>query len=88
LKKSIEQSAKELTTWQKEFRIKLTGDLTITALGSATSQQAPDGSVIWYGFITDITGLKKSKEKINHLSQAVDQSPVSIIITDTFGSIE
>ncbi len=88
LKVSIEQSAKELKTWQKEFRIKLTSDLIITVLGTSTPQRAPDGSVMWYGFIADITGLKKSKEKINHLSQAVDQSPVSIIITDTSGSIE
>ncbi|SHG84344.1 PAS domain S-box-containing protein [Flavobacterium fluvii] len=38
--------------------------------------------------IHDITERKSTQEKIRQLSQAVEQSPVSIIITDTEGNIE
>ena len=38
--------------------------------------------------IHDITERKKTQEKIRQLSQAVEQSPVSIIITNTEGNIE
>jgi len=85
---SIAQSAEELTPWQKEFRIKLVNNHIVTVLGSSTPHPKEDGSVIWNGFIADITELKKSQEKINQLSQAVAQSPVSIVITDTSGAIE
>ncbi|MES2574755.1 MAG: PAS domain S-box protein [Bacteroidota bacterium] len=36
----------------------------------------------------DITERKRTQEKIHQLSQAVEQSPVTIIITNTFGEIE
>jgi PAS domain S-box-containing protein len=36
----------------------------------------------------DITAQKQAEESIRKLSQAIEQSPVSIIITDTEGSIE
>ncbi len=38
--------------------------------------------------ITDVTQKKKSEEMLRKLSSAVDQSPASILITDTDGSIE
>lgn len=88
LMESIEQSSKVMGVWQKEFRIKLAEDHILTVLGSSTPQQAKDGAVIWHGFITDITELKKSQEKIKQLSLAVEQSPVSVVITDTTGAIE
>lgn len=39
-------------------------------------------------FHNDITDRKKNEQQIKHLSQAVEQSPVSIVITDTKGNIE
>lgn len=38
--------------------------------------------------IHDITERRRTQEKIHQLSQAVEQSPVTIIITNTFGEIE
>ena len=37
---------------------------------------------------TDITQRRKNEEKLHKLSTAVEQSPVSIVITDTEGNIE
>jgi PAS domain S-box-containing protein len=51
-------------------------------------QKEADGSVLWSGFITDITEARQAQDKIFQLSQAVEQSPVSIVITDRQGTVE
>jgi len=38
--------------------------------------------------ILDITELKHAEERVHTLSQAVEQSPVSVLITDSMGGIE
>ncbi|MBK9291012.1 MAG: PAS domain S-box protein [Bacteroidetes bacterium] len=40
------------------------------------------------GFITDITGRRETEEQLRKLFRAVEQSPVSVVITDREGNIE
>jgi PAS domain S-box-containing protein len=40
------------------------------------------------GILQDVTERKRSEDTLNKLSQAVEQSPVSVIITDTRGVVE
>ncbi len=40
------------------------------------------------GIIIDITNLKKAEERVKLLTHAIEQSPVSIIMTDSEGKIE
>ncbi|HTY37015.1 MAG TPA: PAS domain S-box protein, partial [Bacteroidota bacterium] len=47
-----------------------------------------DGKMAIVGNILDITERKKADEKLRKLSQAVEQSPVAIVITDRQGIIE
>ncbi|BCG46611.1 Two-component system sensor histidine kinase [Citrifermentans bremense] len=48
-----------------------------------------EGKLIYIdGVIQDITERKQNEEALRKLSQAVEQSPVSIVITDTKGRIE
>ncbi len=50
---------------------------------------ANDGSVVGtQGLQFDVTALKQNEEQIRKLSNAVEQSPVSILITDLAGRIE
>lgn len=44
--------------------------------------------ILLVGIVSDITVRKIAEEKINHLSQAVEQSPITIVITDTQGGIQ
>ncbi len=56
---------------------------------SLTPVKDKDGNII---FIIkesrDITELKQTEERVHMLSQAVEQSPVTVVITDTKGNIE
>ncbi|MEI8387615.1 MAG: PAS domain-containing protein [Verrucomicrobiota bacterium] len=66
---SIQKSARDLTPWQHEYRVKF-ADGTIRALyGNAMPQKEADGSVLWHGFITDITGRKQAEEELRQLAE-------------------
>ncbi len=61
---SILVSAQNLTLWQHEFRVKF-DDFTIRSLfGNAVPQKEADGSVLWHGFITDITEVNRLRERL------------------------
>ncbi|MEI6987076.1 MAG: response regulator [Rhodospirillaceae bacterium] len=85
---SIQQSAQNLTPWHYEYRIKFDDDDDHWLLGKAMPEQEADGSTLWHGFITDITERKQAEDKLRKLSIAMEQSPASIVITDTKGVIE
>lgn len=56
---SIQASAKSLTAWRLEYRVKF-DDGTIRWLsGNAIPQKETDGSILWHGFINDITDQKQ-----------------------------
>jgi len=60
-----------------------------TMLNSATPIKDENGFIIGaVAVINDITELRQANEQIRKLSQAVEQSPSSIIITDLKGQIE
>lgn len=85
---SIQASARALTPWGDEYRVRF-GDGTVRWLSSkAAPQKLDDGSVLWHGFVSDVTGQKKAEESLLTLSAAVEQSPVSIVISDPQGLIE
>jgi diguanylate cyclase (GGDEF)-like protein/PAS domain S-box-containing protein len=85
---SIQSSAQGLTPWVDEYRVQF-GDGTVRWLSSkAAPQKLEDGSVLWHGFVSDVTEQKKAEESLITLSAAVEQSPVSIVISDPQGLIE
>jgi PAS domain S-box-containing protein len=56
---SILSSAKNLTPWQYEYRVKFDDGTIHWLFGNALPNKQEDGSVLWHGFITDITERKK-----------------------------
>ncbi|MFZ1289469.1 MAG: PAS domain S-box protein [Melioribacteraceae bacterium] len=62
---SIVESARTMTHWHLEFRVlhPTRGELWLE--GSTNPKPHPDGGVIWYGFIHDITKRKKAEKELN-----------------------
>ncbi len=85
---SLEESANNLTPWRHEYRTKFKDGLVRWLYGSAVPEREEDGAILWHGFIEDITDRKANEEQLRKLSQAVEQSPEGVVITDTHANIE
>ncbi|MCC5853188.1 MAG: PAS domain-containing protein, partial [Alkalimonas sp.] len=72
---SIERSKVELSLWQHEYRVVNQQGDVIWLSGRAMPEAMPDGSVLWHGYIYDITETKQhylAMEQANeqlHLAQ-------------------
>ena len=65
---SIEASASNLMPWRHEYRVVLPQQGTKWRFGDAVPERLPDGSVLWHGFITDITERKLHQERTHRLA--------------------
>lgn len=61
---SIQVSAKELSPWTHEYRVKCTDGSIRTVWGNSLPQMEDDGSVLWHGFINDITERKQREQNL------------------------
>ncbi len=66
---SIYHSAQTMTPWTHEFRVVLPGRGLRWRTGNSTPEKQPDGSIVWHGFITDITNRKLIEEQMQHMAQ-------------------
>jgi diguanylate cyclase (GGDEF)-like protein len=66
---SIKESARALTPWNIEYRIVLPVQGTRWRMGRAHPEKLEDGSVLWHGFIADITDSKNAAAQIQHMAQ-------------------
>jgi len=84
---SIQESAKKLTPWKHEYRTKYSDGTVRTLLGDATPQKEEDGSILWHGYITDITERKKAEAALRESEERFKtmfmQAPMGIALIDS-----
>ncbi len=90
---SIYASAKELTPWQYEYRVKFDDGAIRTVYGNAIPQKEEDGSVLWHGFISDITERKQMENALQDAHKSLTDIleaaiNTAIISTDIHGIIK
>ena len=64
---SIQRSARELTPWNHDYRVKFADGTVRWLLGNALPQREGDGATLWHGFITDITERKAADATLQTL---------------------
>jgi PAS domain S-box-containing protein len=86
---SIQESFQTLKKWEIDFRVVLPKKGLRWVRGKARPERQPDGSVIGYGYITDITEEKETFESIvrlrKQLQQVIDSAPNLIFIKNIDG---
>ena len=58
---SIERSAKDMTPWVHEYRVRFDDGTVRWLAGNAVPQPEPGGAVLWHGFIMDVTQRKQAE---------------------------
>jgi PAS domain S-box-containing protein len=79
---SITASARSMRAWQLEFRVILPKQGVRWRRGDAKPEKLPDGSILWHGFITDITEQALVKEKQKQLEQEVRDSYEALVASE------
>ncbi|MCE9611777.1 MAG: PAS domain-containing protein [Chthoniobacter sp.] len=71
---SIEKSARDLSPWSYEARL-IADDGSVRWLaGNSLPEREADGSILWHGFIADITDRKLAEEALRSLSHRLVQA--------------
>ncbi|WP_415764961.1 sensor domain-containing diguanylate cyclase [Pseudomonas sp. ZB1P45] len=65
---SIRASADTLSPWREEYRVQLPLRGLRWVRGEATPEELPGGGVLWHGYISDISDLKRVEEELRALS--------------------
>jgi PAS domain S-box-containing protein len=63
---TIAESARTLSPWRNEFRIRHPRKGERWIEGHSMPQVEPDGSILWHGFVTDITDRKQAEQMLHN----------------------
>ncbi|MGZ4982048.1 MAG: bacteriohemerythrin [Methylobacter sp.] len=78
---SFKVSARDLTPWRQEYRLKFDDAPVCWLFGNALPQQQADSSVLWHGFITDITRHKQTEVELRIAATAFELQD-AMLVTD------
>jgi PAS domain S-box-containing protein len=89
---SINQSMKSMKDWSMDYRINMSDGSIRWMRGNSTPSEQTDKSIIFHGYITDITDYRLAAEALidseHEMSTMFKNAPESVIITDNKGKIQ
>jgi len=89
---SIQVSARDLTPWRHEFRVRFDDGTVRWLFGDARPEREVEGAVLWHGFITDVTERKRAEAELqasaNRISILVDTMVDGVVVIDATGCIQ
>ena len=79
---SIQESARTMQGWSHEFRVVLSENNVRWLRGDGKPQKLQDGSILWHGYIGDVTERKRSEEELQLAAMVYRESSEAMMITD------
>lgn len=87
--KTIQESAQQMTDWQDDFRIINKKRGVVWVSGHSTPKLEVDGTIIWHGFITDITERKQTEQALLEnqirVESIIKNAPIILFVLDLDG---
>ncbi|KQQ60091.1 nucleotide cyclase [Pseudomonas sp. Leaf127] len=66
--RGMRESSDQFKPWREEYRIELPERGMRWVRGEATPERLPDGSILWHGFLSDVTDMKRVQDELRALS--------------------
>lgn len=86
ISKTIDQSAEQLTEWHAEYRTRFPDGTIRWLKGDSMPERLSDGSVLWHGYIQDVTEHKRDQDRLEQsearLRALFELSPLGIALND------
>ncbi|MEY2632863.1 MAG: hypothetical protein RIR00_1517, partial [Pseudomonadota bacterium] len=86
LESSLLHSARTLEPWRADYRVQKPGGPVIWRHGDAMPMRQPDGSVLWHGYVSDITAQRQVDAELQehrlHLEELVRERTSALIATE------
>ena len=83
---SIQRSVESMTPWQSEYRVQLPVQGLRWREGHSVPERMPDGSILWHGYIYDITDRKQAEANLRssqaRLQAIFDSEPECVKLID------
>lgn len=70
---TIQASARDLTPWQLEYRVRFEDGSERWLFGNSTPEREADGGTLWHGYIYDITARKRAEQAIHDLNANLER---------------
>ncbi len=90
IRNSIRESARTLRPWHEEYRLVLPEKGVMWRQGDAVPQKLEDGTILWHGYISDITDRKREEAELeqyrHHLEVLVEQRTAELLETEARAS--
>ncbi len=85
--RAVRESAERMTPWRREYRVQFSDGTVEWLEGFATPAPQADGSVLWHGFITDISERYQAEQELRQYQRALESTDDAVLITDRAGTI-
>jgi two-component system, cell cycle sensor histidine kinase and response regulator CckA len=89
VQETIHESARTMTPWRDEFRILHAVKGEVWVQGNSTPHLEADGSILWFGFSTDITERKQMQvqleQSLSLLRATLESTADGILVVDSNG---
>lgn len=82
LKASLAQSARSLTIWHREFALIHPERGRVFLEGRATPELHADGSVLWHGFLQDVTGRHTLEDSLTIQGHMIENASTGMLVLD------
>ncbi|HWA26960.1 MAG TPA: PAS domain S-box protein [Lacunisphaera sp.] len=86
VKESIQRSARTLLPWLQEYRVRYADGTVRWLLGNSVPERETDGSILWHGFITDISSRKAVEAELRGSEERIrlfaEYAPASVAMFD------